>query len=85
LGGISAAETDGVRRNQAWRRCGDAVARWVAREERNEWARGKKEAAGRNRPSHWSGSISWLGTDRWAWPDKWARDGREREVRGRCF
>jgi hypothetical protein len=49
LSGISAAETDGARRNRAWRRHGDAVARWIAREERNGWARGK--GGGRSEPT----------------------------------
>jgi hypothetical protein len=34
-----------------------------------------KEAAGRNRPSHWSGSTS-------DWSDRRARRGSEREVEG---
>jgi hypothetical protein len=49
LGGILAAEADGVRRNQARRRRGSAVARWIAREERNGWARGK--GGGRSKPT----------------------------------
>jgi hypothetical protein len=68
LSGISAAETDGSRRNRARRWRGDTVARGVAREERTRVSEGEEttgrtdRAAGRARPVGWP--------DGWAWPDR---------------
>jgi hypothetical protein len=59
LSNISAAETNGARRNRARRRQGDAVARGVAREKKTRVSEGEEatdqtdRAAGRARPVGW--------------------------------
>jgi hypothetical protein len=70
---ISAAETDGARRNRAWRRRSDTVARGVAGEKETRVSEGEEATGRTDRATSRVRPVGW--PDRWAWPDKWARVG----------